>query len=38
MRRVGRVLFNPPSVVEWRVKENPPYAGFMESIYYSETL
>ena len=23
---VGRVLFNPPSLVEWRVKENPPYA------------
>ena len=31
---VGRVLFNPPSLVEWRVKENPPYAGFMESICY----
>jgi hypothetical protein len=22
---VGRVLFNPPSFVEWRVKANPPY-------------
>ena len=29
---VGRVRFNPPSRTEWRVKENPPYAGFMESI------
>src|SRR3954466_10436962 len=24
--RVGRVLFNPPSRMERRVKENPPYA------------
>ena len=28
---VGRVRFNPPSRVEWRVKANPPYACFMES-------
>jgi len=32
MRGVGRVLFNPPSRMERRVKENPPYAGFTESI------
>ena len=30
---VGRVHFNPPSRMEWRVKVNPPYAGFTESIY-----
>ena len=23
---VGRVLFNPPLLARWRVKENPPYA------------
>src|SRR5229473_3027366 len=27
---VGRVLSNPPFHERWRVKENPPYAGFME--------
>src|SRR5712671_6537132 len=28
---VGRVRFNPPSRVEWRVKANPPYAGRYDS-------
>jgi len=28
---VGRVPFNPPSRMEWRVKANPPYSCFMES-------
>jgi len=28
--RVGRVLFNPPSRMERRVKENPPYEGVLD--------